>query len=199
MVNIKYEDILRAINCTDTMAKAAEKAGMKFSTFKRKAIKFGLYKANQGRIGISREEYEMDSIRIPLDKILNGDFPFYSRSHLKKRILKNGIKENKCEICGLVEWNGKDIKCELDHIDGDSKNHRLENLRMLCPNCHSQTDTHSCKKERSRKYTKYEFIEAVESSKNFSELKIKLGISVSQPNNYLRDLMSKYKIKFIDK
>lgn len=71
-----------------------------------------------------------------------------TRCHLKRRLLKEGIIINKCEICNIDKWNGKELTCQLDHIDGDGKNNKLENLRMLCPNCHSQTETFSGKKNR---------------------------------------------------
>lgn len=50
-----------------------------------------------------------------------------------------------CEICGISEWNGKEIKLECDHIDGNHTNNVVENLRLICPNCHSQTDTYKNK------------------------------------------------------
>lgn len=56
------------------------------------------------------------------------------------------MKEYKCEGCGIVDWNGKPISLQLDHIDGCPTNHLLENLRLLCPNCHSQTPTYGSKK-----------------------------------------------------
>ena len=53
-----------------------------------------------------------------------------------------GIKEEKCEECEIKEWNGKSISFELEHIDGNRFNHKIENLKILCPNCHSQTKTY---------------------------------------------------------
>jgi hypothetical protein len=65
-----------------------------------------------------------------------------SRSHLKMRLLKEGIKENRCERCGLTEWMDEPLNMHLHHVNGDGQDNRLENLRMLCGNCHSQTDTY---------------------------------------------------------
>lgn len=79
---------------------------------------------------------------IPLTEILSGKHPQYKTYHLKQRLLKEGLKKNCCEQCGLTNiWNNKPIAIQLDHINGNSTDHRLENLRMLCPNCHSQTAT----------------------------------------------------------
>ena len=59
---------------------------------------------------------------------------------IKHRMVKSGI-ENKCSVCGLPgEWNGQPLTLQLDHINGDNKDYELKNLRLLCPNCHSQTD-----------------------------------------------------------
>lgn len=68
-----------------------------------------------------------------------------SSSNVKNRLLKNNLKENKCEICGIVNWLGNPIIIQLHHINGDSTDNRLENLQMLCPNCHSQTNSY-CKR-----------------------------------------------------
>lgn len=73
------------------------------------------------------------------------------RGHIKGRLLKAGLLENKCQECGLSEWRGKRLSIHIDHINGIRNDHRLENLRMLCPNCHSQTETFAGRNTRQRK------------------------------------------------
>ena len=66
----------------------------------------------------------------------------YSRWNLKRRLIKEGLLENKCEVCNQPPmWNGATLVLVLDHKNGKNNDHRLENLRLLCPNCHSQTPT----------------------------------------------------------
>jgi HNH endonuclease len=65
-----------------------------------------------------------------------------NRSHLKLRLLREGLKENRCERCGISEWQGKPLSMQLHHINGDGLDNRLENLELICANCHSQTDTY---------------------------------------------------------
>jgi hypothetical protein len=67
---------------------------------------------------------------------------------LKGRLITEGLKEHKCECCGITEWNGKPAPIELDHINGNHHDNRLENLRILCPNCHAQTDTYRGKNKK---------------------------------------------------
>ena len=64
-----------------------------------------------------------------------------SRGSLKRRLLEDGILANRCSECGIESWLGQRLSIQLDHINGVRNDHRLENLRMLCPNCHSQTAT----------------------------------------------------------
>lgn len=81
--------------------------------------------------------------RIPLSEILVEE-SYYHGVNLKKRLIKEGILENKCRNCNIgPEWNGKSLTLQLEHINGNSCDHRIENLEILCPNCHSQTSTYS--------------------------------------------------------
>jgi DNA-binding transcriptional ArsR family regulator len=66
-----------------------------------------------------------------------------SRSHLKRRLLAAGLKENRCERCGIESWLGEPLSMALHHINGDGLDNRLENLALLCPNCHAQTPNFS--------------------------------------------------------
>lgn len=76
----------------------------------------------------------------PLDELLVVG-SIVSSGKLRVRLLREGLKEERCESCGLTEWQGRPIPLQLDHINGDHTDNRLENLRILCGNCHSQTDT----------------------------------------------------------
>lgn len=120
-----------------SMSVAAKQIGLPFSTFKRKALKLNCYKTNQGLKGTNKPKKS-----IPIEDILNGKHPNYQSNKLRKRLIKEKIFKDKCNKCG---WNkkfktSKFSSCELHHKDGNSKNHRKENLEILCPNCHSQTD-----------------------------------------------------------
>jgi len=65
--------------------------------------------------------------------------PHMASDGLRKRLIREGLKEAKCEHCGITEWNGKKAPLELDHVNGNHEDNRLENLQILCPNCHAQT------------------------------------------------------------
>lgn len=79
---------------------------------------------------------------IPIDELLVVGRST-ARHHLKGRLVKAGLKEERCEECGLDEWRGRRLRVTLHHVNGDGYDNRLENLQFLCPNCHSQTENFS--------------------------------------------------------
>lgn len=119
--------------------------GLSFSTFKRYAKLFDCYKPNQGGKGTVKQFSSKK-----LYDILNGKYPKFQTYKLKQKLIKEGIKENKCEICGCVDWQGKPLQMQLHHIDGNPHNHKLDNLQMLCPNCHSQTENFTARNKNWR-------------------------------------------------
>ena len=113
-------------------------------------------------------EFEIDYSHIPLGRksnigrkfpsppnkmdlcdILVENSTYTNNARLRQRLIKENILENKCYICGLEPfWNNQSLTLTLDHIDGIGSNNLEENLRILCPNCHSQTDTFAGKNLR---------------------------------------------------
>lgn len=140
---VNDQEIIDACLNSSTMSEACSKLDLHLNTFMRHARRLGVYKPNQGGKGTVKNRVEGV---IPLSEILQGLHPSYQTFKLKHRLIKEGIKKNECECCGVSRWMNKDIACELDHIDGNSNNHVLNNLRILCPNCHSQTSTFRSKK-----------------------------------------------------
>lgn len=135
--------IADAVNVSDSYSETLRKMnipvqGNNSATLKRKIKEFNIdishftfrkqYKSNvQNNAYISANTYLNDTVPITSYK-------------LKNKLLKEGIKENKCEICGISSWLDKELILQLHHINGVHTDNHLENLQLLCPNCHSQTD-----------------------------------------------------------
>lgn len=110
----------------------------------------------------------------------------HNRSVLRRYIIKNNLIPYKCAICGTVEWQGKTLSLELDHINGINNDNRLENLRFLCPNCHSQTTTYGSRNQQ-RNESRYEITddlralveETYDKHKNIKKVSSMLGIRKS--------------------
>ena len=146
MKQVNKEEFIKICNESITMAAACTKLNMHFNTFRRYAIKFGCYNPNQGGKGKSKPSCNL----IPLDEILAGKHPTYQTYKLKLRMLREGLIEDKCEKCGWHEKpDGAEFSpCELHHKDGNSHNHLRDNLEMICPNCHSLTESYRAKNKK---------------------------------------------------
>lgn len=91
------------------------------------------------------------SRRIPMEEILVENSTFHNLTHLKTRLVRDGMLEKRCAICGITEWRGQPLSLVLDHINGVNNDHRLPNLRFLCPNCNSQQETFAGRNKRLKR------------------------------------------------
>jgi len=140
--------IIEAINNTNNMTQAYKYLNLERKTFIKMAKELGLYKTNQGAKG-SNKKHKYHS---PDDlKDILTENSTYQSSKLKKRLIEVGLKENKCEICGINTWNNKPLVLQLHHKNGIHNDNRLENLEIVCPNCHSQTDNFTAKNIKKNK------------------------------------------------
>ena len=145
MKKINETKFIEVCQDSKTMAEAARRLGMHYNTFIRWAKKLNCYTPNQSGKGTKKGQY---SSRISTQDILDGKYPDYGTYKLKRRLIQEGYKEDKCELCGWAQKRNPDDEftpCELHHKDGNSRNHLLDNLIILCPNCHSLTDNYRAK------------------------------------------------------
>src|SRR5919197_1756717 len=137
--------IAAARSWSDALRRLGERpAGGNHATLKKYAAAWG----------ISTDHFDWGGVRppsryaTPLGEIL-VEGSTYHRGHLKRRLLGEGIKERRCEECGQGEtWRGARMALVLDHINGVWNDNRLENLRILCPNCNATLDTHCGRKNK---------------------------------------------------
>ncbi len=153
------EEILRAVVKKSTsLSSIIAHFGFVLSGGNFSALKARLIKSNIDfshiplGVGANRNRFLSRKNKIPLEKILVQNSS-YSRGHLKRRLVLEGLLEERCAWCPVqTTWNGKPLVLVLDHINGIRDDNRIENLRFLCPNCNSQTSTFSGRHNKKRKY-----------------------------------------------
>jgi len=130
-------EILEAQQKNDCAAACARYLGVDYTTYKKYAIKYGIFKTNPWGKGSKKRYWDPNKGKYPLNKILNGEFPNYPAFRLKDLLIRSGTKKAECEQCGFSEKRITDEKMPLvlNFEDGDPKNHKLENIKLLCYNC----------------------------------------------------------------
>lgn len=124
--------IKKLIDAKRPKMEIARVLGVKYETLKKYLKEFGInYEGNPNRRGIPH----LESREVLLKYLSNQKT--ISASALRKKIIEEGLKEEKCEHCGLSEWMGEKIPLELHHINMNHNDNSIENLQILCPNCHS--------------------------------------------------------------
>lgn len=142
-MKVKYTKELMesAIKDSYSIAEVCRKIGLKpvGSNYKTIKSKIELYNLDvshfTGQAWNKGKNFSEETARLPLDEILQEGV-IYCSDTLKRRLIKQELKENKCELCHI---SGEEIGLELHHINGDRYDNRIENLQILCPNCHSKT------------------------------------------------------------
>ena len=142
------KQFIDAVNNSLSYAQVLEKLGLKaagsnYDTVKRKIQELHLDISHMtGQAWNQGERYRNFSPAKPLSEVLIEHSTWINYNHLRKRLFNEGIKEYRCECCNRTEWLGKPIKLELHHINGIKDDLRIENLQILCPNCHAFTDNY---------------------------------------------------------
>lgn len=125
-------------------------------------------------------------------KLISSDIVFrqnsnYSNEMVKQRIVTDDLLEYKCSKCGIDEWQGETIVLDLDHINGNNRDNRLINLRFLCPNCHSQTDTYKGRNKNTGKVkvTDEQLLTVYKKCSNIRQTLLEVGLA-AKGGNYER-------------
>lgn len=148
----KFAEIIRtSLNYTDALKHFnLDNKGNNHKTLKKRCDEEGLSHTHlkEGGRKAQTQALRMRNKAIPLEEVMVENST-YSRTHLKNRLIQNKVIPYECRECGRPPtWRGKSLSLVLDHINGVSNDHRLENLRFLCPNCNSQTETFAGKQNR---------------------------------------------------
>ena len=173
------------------------------------ARKLGYERAGGGTmqsINKMYKEYGLDTSHMTHQGWNKGqhDYTSFTPNSYKKngsplRKALTDLREHRCECCGLSEWLGLPINLEVHHEDGDRTNNSLDNLKLLCPDCHSYTPTFT-KKGDKREKTDDEFVAALMGSPSIRQALIALDLAPSGGNyDRARNLIETYNIEHLKK
>jgi len=136
----RKEEIIKMIDDKESKAKICEALDCRPSTLETYLSLMGIeYKGNRGMSGKKTDPKRKSAVEYMAKEVV-------ITSKLRLKLIEDGLKKKECEICGISTWQGLELPLELHHIDGNRFNNTIDNLQILCPNCHSQTPNHSIKK-----------------------------------------------------
>jgi hypothetical protein len=147
-------DFIELVKNSSTITECLQKLGLVNKGRNNKTL---IARINEENISIEHIRKSSSNIgskkrRMPLEEYLIEGREIHGPV-IKKRLIEAGLMKDECSVCGqLPEWNGKPLSLELDHINGNRLDNRIENLRIICPHCHSQTDTFRGRANKGKKH-----------------------------------------------
>ncbi|CAN5734864.1 hypothetical protein BH18ACT2_BH18ACT2_01350 [soil metagenome] len=160
-------DLTQIVAESDSVAEVARRLGYMPTGGAHRFLK-----SHTNRLGLDRSHFtgqhwakgrSFPGRRIrPLSEILVVGSTYLGNGLLRKRLIAEGLKPPHCEVCGASTWRGERLPLELDHNNGDHTDNRLENLRILCPNCHAVTETWCNKRGRRSPTAETRALEALQ-------------------------------------
>lgn len=198
--NVDPEDFRKAVSVSSTIKEALQYIGMPHT----QGSYYRRFHETCKVLNVPTKHFKRDysylhNKAIPLKDILIKESKYTNTGHIKNRLLKEGLLEYRCynHICTVTnDWLGATISLQLDHINGINNDNRLENLRLLCPNCHSQTSTFAGRRNKSpiKVCNKCRKSEIYKTSKICKGCSWKLYLLKYKKMNLTRDEL-KYKLK----
>jgi 5-methylcytosine-specific restriction endonuclease McrA len=145
----KHKELILQLISKDTpKARISRQLGCDIKTLNTYLRSIGVvYHGNQSGLGFKK--YQQRDDYVPYERYIK-ECSVHSNK-LRRKLLREGLKDYKCESCGNTQWLDRDIPLEVHHKNGDKNDNTLENLQLLCPNCHAMTDTYRGRNVRRRR------------------------------------------------
>jgi len=189
--NFKREQVIKLIKNSKSIAEVISGLGLKVNGWNYPFVKYIIktlggdashFKGQSWAKGVTTNTC---ANKIPLNKILIEHSTYTSTPRLKQRLIKEGLLNNKCKECGLSPtWQNKPLMLTIDHINGIREDNRIDNLRLLCPNCHSQTKTFTGRnvKRKAHRVKTEDIMAQCKKYKKITDIIKAVGLTVAMSN-----------------
>lgn len=190
----KEQEIYEGLVCeliknSTNINQVCKKLGKRSTNTNYAFVKKIISKYNLDTSHFTIEQTNRKAIRYSDEDVFCVNSTYTNSNTLKNRLIKKGFKKNVCEICGNTSWNGVDIPLEIHHINGIHNDNRLDNIILICPNCHATTNNycgrnkktndkkHKIKTETNFDIEKEKILSCAKEKCNFSYIGKCLGMS----------------------